>query len=176
MNWLDWLLVVVFAWAAFLGFRRGFIIEVCSLLALVLGIWAGAHFSERVGAAIGLAPERTAIAFLVTFVAVLIAVHLIGKALTKLIDMALLGVPNKLAGLAFGVLRSLFVISIMLNLLLGWSQGSMPDRAVREGSSLYAPVRSVAPLIIPDLGETKWVMQAVEQLKQEAKALWEAEP
>lgn len=176
MNWLDWLLAVLLGWAAFHGFRRGFIIEVCSLLALVLGIWVAAHYSDHFGAAIGLSPERSAIGFVVTFVAVLLAVSILGRVLTKFIDLALLGVPNKLAGLGFAVLRSAFVISIMLNLLLGWSRGSLPDRAVRDGSSLHAPLRALAPMIIPDLGETKWVMKAMDQLKLEAKALWEAEP
>jgi membrane protein required for colicin V production len=176
VNWLDWLLLLLFALAAFQGFRRGFIIEVCSLLALLLGIWAAVQFSERVGAAVGLSPDRTAIAFLITFVAVLIGVHLLGRALTKLVDMAMLGIPNKLAGIAFGVVRSAFTLSIVLNLLVGWSDGRMPSPEVRNASSLHGPVRAFAPFIIPALGETKWVKEVVEQLKQEALELWEGQP
>jgi membrane protein required for colicin V production len=176
VNWLDWLFLLMLALAAFQGFRRGFIIEVCSLLALLLGIWAAVQFSERVGVAVGLDPDRTAIAFLLTFVAVLIGVHLLGRALTKLVDMAMLGIPNKLAGIAFGVLRSAFTLSIILNLLVGWSDGRMPSPEVRNASALYGPVRAFAPFIIPPLGETKWVKEVVDQLKQEALELWDAKP
>ena len=173
VNWLDWLLIAILVLAAFQGFRRGFIVEAASLVALLAGIWAGVHLSDRVGAAIGLGADKTAIAFLVTFIAVLIGIHLLARAITKAIDLAQLGFPNKLAGVAFGVVRSAFTLSIMLNLLVGWSDGRMPPLNVRAGSSLYEPVRAVAPLVIPALGETKWVMDAVERLRQEAKELME---
>jgi len=171
MNWLDLLLLVLLGIAAFKGFTRGFIIEVCSLLALVLGIWAGVHLSGRVGEAIGLDADRTAIAFLATFVLVLIGTYLLGRGLTKLIDIAQLGFPNKLAGIGFGVLRSAFTLSIVLNLLIGWSSGAMPSAEARDASSLHDPVRGLAPFVVPALGETKWVRDVVDQLKREAEEL-----
>lgn len=171
MNWLDWAVLVVFALAAFKGFQRGFIIELSSLLALLLGIWAGVRLSERVGQAIGLGEDSTALAFLVTFVAVLILVQLLARGLTKLIDIAQLGIPNKLAGIGFGVLRSAFTLSVMLNLLAGWSEGSMPPERVREDSRIYDPLRAFAPFVIPALGESKWVMESLRQIQREAEEL-----
>jgi membrane protein required for colicin V production len=171
MNWFDWVLIALFCWAAFSGFRRGLLVELAALVALVLGIWAGIHFSDRVAAAIGLDPERTAVAFLVTLVAVLIAVHLLARALTKAVDLALLGMPNRITGALFALLRSLFLWSVLFNLLAGWSDGRLPPADVRQGSALYGPVRATAPFLLPDLGETKWVMQVVDQLKQEAEEL-----
>ncbi len=171
MNWLDWLLILILAFAAFQGLRRGFIVEVCSLLAMVVGIWLAARYSERLGEAVGLGPDQTTIAFVLTFLVVLIGVHLLARALTKLIDLAQLGIPNKLAGVAFGMLRSAFSLSIMLNLLIGWSDGNMPPQEIREGSSIHDPLRAFAPLIVPALGETKWVKEAMERLQQEASDL-----
>ena len=171
MNWLDWAVVVVFALAAFKGFQRGFIIELSSLLALLLGIWTGVRVSKQVGQAIGLGEDSKALAFLITFIAVLILVHVLARALTKLIDSAQLGVPNKLAGIGFGVIRSAFTLSVMLNLLAGWSEGSMPSKRVREDSRLYDPIRAFAPFVIPALGETKWIMNSLRQIKQEAEEL-----
>ncbi len=171
MNWLDWAVVVVFVLAAFKGFQRGFIIELSSLLALLLGIWAGVRLSEQVGQAIGLGEDSKALAFLITFIAVLILVHVLARALTKLIDIAQLGVPNKLAGIGFGVLRSAFALSVMLNLLAGWSDGSMPSEQARENSRLYDPIRGFAPFVIPALGETKWVTKSLRQIRQEAEQL-----
>ena len=72
MNWLDWTLLALVTFAAIKGFSRGFIVEICSLLALVLGIWAGIHFSDRVAEAIGLETKSSAVAFLVTFLIVLV--------------------------------------------------------------------------------------------------------
>ncbi len=172
MNWLDWLLIALLLFAAFKGFSRGFIVEVCSLLALVAGIWVAARFSLRFAEAVGLGADRETLAFLLTFLAVLVAVHVLARFLTTLIDLAQLGLPNKLAGTLFGVLRSAFTLSIVLNLLVGWSDEAFPPKEVGEESMLHAPVRAFAPLVIPALGETKWVKEAMDRAKEEAEALF----
>ena len=173
MNWLDWSILVLLALAAFQGFRRGFIVEVASILALVLGIWAGVHVSDRVALAIGLPTEHVALAFLVTFLLVLLVVHLLARFLTSLIGIAMLGLPNKLAGIAFGTLRSAFILSVLLNVLAGFSMGQLPPAEAAERSKLYGPIRALAPAVVPLLGETKWVSDVVEKLKLEALELWE---
>lgn len=166
MNWLDWSLLLLLVLAAVKGFQRGFIIELAALLAVVLGIWVAVHVSDVVAAAVGIDAENVALAFLFTFLGVLLAVHLLARFLTTLIDLAQLGLPNKLAGVVFGVVRSAFVLSITLNLLVGYTEGGMPPAAARSGSSLYAPLRSFAPLLIPALGDTKWVQWAVQEVKE----------
>jgi membrane protein required for colicin V production len=171
MNWLDWIVLAAVAYAAVKGFSRGLVVELASLVALVAGIWAAAHFSDRFASAVGIDPENTALAFLLTFVAVLIGVHVLARFLTTLIDIAQLGFPNKLAGIVFGMLRSAFGLSIALNLVVGYSEGAMPPEQVREGSQLYAPVRAFAPIVVPMLGETKWVMDAVDLVKDEVGGL-----
>ena len=160
-------MVAFLAMAAFKGFQRGFIIELASLVALVLGIWAGIHLSERVTAALGLEVESAALAFLITFILVLVAVHLLARFLTKLIDLAQLGIPNKLAGILFGVVRSAFVLSIVLNLLASYTEGNFPPEEVRQGSTLHAPIRAFAPLLVPALEETKWVRRVMDAVKEE---------
>lgn len=167
MNWLDLIILIILALAAWKGFQRGFLIELASLAGLVLGIWAGLRFSDRVVAAMDLEVKHAAAAFLITFVLVLLLVVLLGHLLTKVIDIAQLSLPNKLAGVAFGALRSAFTLSIALNLALGYSEGAFPPVAVREGSSFFTPVRAFAPLVVPQLEETKWL----RQLKQAAEEL-----
>jgi len=172
MNWLDWLLIALLLFAAFQGFTRGFIVEVSSLLALVVGIWVAARFSLRFADAVGLGSDKETIAFLLTFVAVLVAVHLLARFLTTLIDLAQLGLPNKLAGTLFGALRSAFTLSILLNLLVGWTDDAFPPKSVREESTLHAPIRAFAPLVIPALGETKWVKETMDRVKEEVEDLF----
>lgn len=171
MNWLDWAIIGLLGWAAVKGFMRGFIVELAALVALVLGIWAGTHLSERVGSAIGLDKDQAVIAFVITFLAVLIGVHFLARFLTTLIDLAQLSLPNKVAGIVFGAARSAFSLSIALNLLLGYTDKAMPPKDVCEASVLYAPVQAFAPVIVPALGETKWVKDAVQQAKDEASRL-----
>lgn len=169
MNWLDILLLIILGVAGWKGFRRGFIIELASLVGMVLGIWAGIHLSERVVDVLSLEVKSAALAFLITFALVLAAVVLIGHGLTKLIDLASLSIPNKIAGIAFGVLRSAFTLSIALNLLHGWTEGSMPPADVREASRLHAPVSAFAPLVVPALNDAKWMERLKEEVESELR-------
>lgn len=166
MNWLDWTIIALAVFAAVKGFSRGFIVELASLVAFVLGIWAGIHLSERVAEATGLGTDNAALAFLVTFIIVVVGVNLLARFLTTLIDIAQLSLPNKIGGVFFGVLRSAFTMSVMLNLLVGYSDGELPPTEARTNSTLYAPVRAFAPLLVPALEETKWVKRAVEEIKE----------
>lgn len=170
MNWLDWVLLALFAFAAVQGFMHGFVRELASLVAWVAGIWAGIHLNDTVAGWFGLDPGQEAVSFLVTFLLVLAAVNLLGRALTTAIDVAQLSLPNKVAGVAFAVVRKAFVLSVLLNILFAKEEASWtPDRRTREGSALYAPVRAFAPLLVPALGETKWVKKALERVEKEVQ-------
>ena len=46
MNYLDIIIIIPLIWGAYKGFRKGFIIEIASLIALILGIWGGINFSS----------------------------------------------------------------------------------------------------------------------------------
>jgi uncharacterized membrane protein required for colicin V production len=63
MNWLDWLLLGMIAMAAVRGFMRGLVLEMCGLVALVVGIWGGIHLNDRVAVRLGLDPANEAVAW-----------------------------------------------------------------------------------------------------------------
>ena len=45
---LDYIVLIPLCWFAFMGFKRGLIYELTSILALVLGVWASYRFSDTV--------------------------------------------------------------------------------------------------------------------------------
>ncbi len=167
MNWLDWTLLALLAAAAIRGFFRGFIVEIASLVAVVLGIWVASRYNAHVASWVGMDAQHEVISFIVTFIGVLILVHLLAKVLTKAMDLAMLGLPNKVAGTFFGALRAAFVLSVVLNILMARAEvsGIVPQHAL-EGSALYRPLRAFAPFIVPALGDTRWVQDAIEALKE----------
>lgn len=171
MNWLDWLLVALLGAAAVRGFFRGFVVEVAALVALVLGIWVATRYNARVAEWTGLDAEHEALAFIITFIGVLVLVHVLARVITKVMDMAMLGLPNKVAGTVFGALRSAFVLSVLLNILMvpGDTSAILPAETL-QGSVLYPPVRAFAPFVVPALGETRWVQDALEAVRDHSGA------
>lgn len=171
MNWLDWTLAALLGFAAVRGFFRGFVVEVASLVAVILGIWVAVHYNARVAAWVGMDPDQEVVSFIITFIAVLVLVHLLAKAVTKAMDMAMLGLPNKVAGTLFGALRAAFILSVALNILMARAEvsGLVPQQTL-EGSKLYRPLRAFAPFIVPALGDSRWVQEAIDVVKQRGGA------
>ena len=92
MNLLDIILILPIILFAYNGYKKGFIIELSSLVALVLGIYLAINFSDF--AADFLSNNFSIsdqylliIAFIVTFAVVVIGVIFVGKILTKLTEI-----------------------------------------------------------------------------------------
>lgn len=165
MNWLDYTLLLFVGLAAMRGFMKGFMLELCGLAGLVLGIWGAIHFNVRVARWFGLEERHEALSFLVTVLMILAALHFLGVALTKLLEVVQLGLPNKLGGALLGSLRAAFLLSVLLNILLAKQDSEWaPPLETMKNSVLLHALREFAPAVIPSLGETKWVRKVLDDL------------
>jgi membrane protein required for colicin V production len=151
INLLDILILIPLLLFAWQGYRKGFIIEVATLIALLLGIYFALHFSDY--AASLLTQHFTidekylaVISFIVTFIVVVIVVIAVGKIVQKFIDLLLLGFLNKLEGAVFGALKGALLISILLVIINYFDTGSsLIKEEQKQQSVLYQPVASFAP-------------------------------
>ena len=111
MSFIDIVFAVLLGFAVYKGLKNGLFVEVASLLALVAGIYLAIKFSSLVGAIFtGIVPSWNPkyieiTAFIITFLLVVIGIHLSAKILTKFADFAFLGWINKLAGVIFSLLK-----------------------------------------------------------------------
>ena len=157
MSIIDIVLGALLLFGLIRGAMKGLFVEVASLVALVLGVYGAIHFSSF--AAGFLEPnvdwnEKTIniVAFAITFVLIVLAISLAGKALTKLADFAALGIINKLAGGVFGALKIGLILSVIL-IVFNKLNNTLPfmEKDDLEESILYKPVKSLAPMIFPNL-------------------------
>ena len=157
MNTFDLVLGIFLIWGAIRGFRNGLIIEAASLAALVLGIWGSIHFSDITAAFLVEQFHLETrflflIAFAVTFVAIVVVVHFLARALDKLVKAIALGWLNRLAGIAFGVVKMAFILSVVLVILKGIDRqrSFLPEEQTRD-SILFEPLSKFAPTLFPFL-------------------------
>jgi len=155
MNYIDLILGIILIIAAFQGFRQGFIVELASLAALVLGIWGAIRFSDWTADFItditGYHSEYlSTIAFVVTFIAIVILVHILGKVLDTTVKAVALGFLNRLAGIIFGVLKTAVILSILLLLFepIDENVHILPTRQKAE-SKIYEPMKQLVPTLFP---------------------------
>lgn len=171
MNYIDIIFGLILLFAAIGGFRKGLVSELASLAALVLGIWGAIEFSyitsEFLTENFHLETEYlNIISFVVTFIVIVILVQIVGSAVNKFIEVAMLGFLNKTAGLVFGILRSALVISIILLVFDKIDKDvEIISQKAKTESRLYEPVRNFAPSLFPFI--QNWVDGEDEEDKDE---------
>ena len=119
MNYIDFIILLFLFFGAYRGFSRGLIIEVATFLGLILGVClAISHSSYTEGILrdfLNISSSYLSyIALAVTFIVVVVAVFIIGKVLTKIIDIIALGLLNKLLGTALGILKYFIIVCVLL--------------------------------------------------------------
>jgi membrane protein required for colicin V production len=156
MNALDIGLTALLLFGFVRGFMKGFFVEVATLVALVGGLYGALHFSNYASQFlikhVDWSEKYIQIAaFSFTFLAILIAVALLGKLLTKLVETIALGLVNKLFGALFGLLKIAMILSFIL-LFFNRINTTIPfvKQETLDKSILYKPVKGLAPLLFPD--------------------------
>jgi len=167
MNLFDLVFIVLLIWSAYRGFTKGFILQLSTLAALLLGIYGAIHFSDFTAQMLTehfsiSSDYLSIIAFALTFVVIVIAVHLLARLIEKLIQAIALGFINRILGIVFGIAKTAFIISIILVLVnKANDKYHFLPREKRENSFLYKPLSDFAPAIFPYL--------RFEELKEEFK-------
>lgn len=122
MSGIDWILLAVVALSALLGLWRGMIGVLASLAAWVLAGWAAFRFGGAVALMLSSdgtpGPGQTLAGYVLAFMAVLVAVGIVGWLVRKLVHSVGLSGLDRLLGLLLGVLRGVLVGCVLV-LLLG---------------------------------------------------------
>ena len=161
MSVLDIILLILLLLGLINGFRKGFFVEVASLVALVAGIYGAIHFSNYAAEFLMEKVdwnEKTVniTAFAITFIVIVLVIALAGKALTKLADFAALGMLNKFLGAIFGIVKMAVILSVILIIFDSFNQNlPFTDKEDLENSTLYEPVKSLIPNFFPLILEKK---------------------
>lgn len=167
---LDIILLIPVAWLAYRGFSKGLILSLTSLVALIAGIWLSIHFSGLVANWLlndmGFNSRyMNIISFVITFIATVILIQLIGKLLSKVTELATLGIINRMLGLLFGLMRAALYLGILVFIINSVDLNSkLITEDMRNDSFLYKPLSRVVPRIWPVVKE--WLPKGIEEKKK----------
>lgn len=172
---LDIILLVPILFGAYLGFRKGLIIEVCTLLAFVLGIYGGVYFSSYLcqlyTEAGGENPKYIPlIAFSICFLVAVILVFFIGKWLERFVKLSLLKPIDKILGAVFGFLKMIAIVAVVLLIVDAYNQRSLIiSEEQKNNSLLYKPLTDLAMNTIPYVDQSGIILTAIELNSLEEK-------
>lgn len=166
MTILDLFLLLPLAYGAWRGFRKGLILEVFTLLAIIVGIYVAVHFSDRVSHKIveNLGEEYSstpAISFTLIFLAVGALIYFGGVALEKVVKAVNLSVFNRMLGLLFGFIKALYLLSIFLVTYQSYDLGGkLISEDSKEKSLLYEPIKNTSVKTIPFLSDSRLYLES----------------
>jgi len=157
MNYIDVIILAILVLSAIMGFWKGFIRQLFGIIALFLGLYCAFHFSGFVASFISkwMDTNETAvniISFAIIFIGVVVAVVFAGTIAEKLMKVITLGLFNRLIGLLFSVVKSLFILSVFIWLLQALDNLWLfiPQNDCQK-SMLFAPIAQLAPAVFPYL-------------------------
>lgn len=147
LEYLDIILLIPLIWGAFIGFKKGLVLELASLVGLILGIYGALKFSsytaEEISNHVDLDPEWLGMAsFIVTFLIIVFAVFMLAKIIDKALKIVALGLINRILGLLFGLAKYTLILSCLLFLFENInSKFHLVDESIKEDSYLYEPIQ-----------------------------------
>ncbi len=156
MSKADLVIAIILAVGAFLGYRRGFLMELFFLVAIIAGVllgfklmgWGVEVLAREFNADTKVLPY---LSFLLIFGLVLLLVLFIGNRIKNSLDKTFLGRVDAVAGAVLGILKYAFSISIIIwifeSFKLDWLD------SITKDSVLYPWVASVAPGVSSFFGD-----------------------
>ena len=160
MSAFDIIVIALLAVSAFFGFRKGLIMQLFGLVAIIAGVFCAFKFSELVSGWIvkwidvdGVA--LSVISFIVIVLAVWIGVILLARVITAMFKITVLGMFNHLLGALFAMLQSFFIISAIVYSLSFWNvEDNAITKSIKESKS-YEPMKRTAEVVFPYIDFSK---------------------
>ena len=161
MNILDIVLIIPLLYGAWRAFNKGFIMALFTILALLIGLYAAFHFSDKVSHFISAQTDSMpkylpAFSFLVLFLLVGACIYFGGKALEQVIKIAQLSLANKLLGAVLGLIKwAYFVGSFLVFINAVDLKEQFLNKELKTKSIIYPIVNGLILQSIPDVTNTE---------------------
>ena len=171
MGFLDIILGGFLCFGLYNGLKNGLFVELASLISLVLGIYFAIKFSSSVGLFFQNQFSWNfkfvkIFAFVLTFLLVVIGIRLMAKVFTKIANFAFLGWLNKLGGGGFNVLKTILLLSVVLNIFQKINVNNFFVRQETLNKSIFFnPIQEISGFIFPSLAQ--WYDDLKEKTKDQ---------
>lgn len=157
MSTVDIIILIPFIPAVWRGISKGFIEQATALISLILGAWMAYRFSFLVCEWIRPQLEVSevvlnVISYAVIVLAVVIILFTVGKLITGMLKLILLGWLNRLLGLVFAILKTGLLVGLIVILFDSLNlRFELVSTETLDTSYLYGPIKDAAYTIFPYL-------------------------
>ena len=152
---IDIFIIVLLLWAAFSGWRAGFLKEIISTAGFLVGLFVAATCYSVFGEMLAVNGTEVnmftnIVAFLILWIIVPIVLGFVANVLTKALKGMKLGMPNSILGAAVSFVKYFILLSCVLNVM---SALHIMNQERVATSHLYGPVTAALEVFLPE-GQT----------------------
>lgn len=149
---IDAFILILMAWAAFSGWRAGFLKEIVSTVGILVGLFIAATCYSFLGEYLAVSGSESnmmtsIVAFFLLWIIAPIALGLVANMLTKALKGMELGIPNSILGMLISVAKFLLLLSCVFNAMD--ALGIMNEERTKN-SVLYRPVAAIVSSFVPE--------------------------
>lgn len=157
MNIFDLVVYLALAWAVFNGWRRGFLLQMLSLVAVVAALYLGAIYGAELGYLLGMKGTTAQIGgFITIFMVSLIAIAIAGRLLRGVLKFAGLGIVDTLLGILFSVAKVALIVSVMFSWFAALNRDyKLASREKIESSRWFEPAVEITDKLTPYFEQIK---------------------
>lgn len=153
VNWVDLILLFVFALFGLRGFFRGFFREVFSLVALVAGFMIAVAYDQEIATFVSRHWQMSPLllkgmSFVVIFFVVYFLLNLAGWLLHRSEKLLFLKTLNRAGGIVIGLSKGAAIAAMGIFLLMSTALLPQPTRANVESSYLAGPLTKLGQSLV----------------------------
>jgi membrane protein required for colicin V production len=149
MTIIDFLFIIPLVFFVFQGFRKGVILELTTMIALIIAVIASLKLTYFCLSYFPGLKEKSPwvpyFSYIIVFMCFYLLVYAIGKQVNQLIKSINLNVFNRIAGAALGACKVIFLFSFLIWLT---EQIDVIPAYIKEKSLSYKYFKDIAPAII----------------------------
>lgn len=157
MNILDIIVYISLAWAIFSGWRKGFLLQMLSLIGVVASLYMAVEYGAQAAALFGIeGTAATVTGFIVIFLAGMLIIAVGGHLARAIFRFAGLGMADVALGITFSVVKMGLIVSV----IFAWiatinSDYKWIEKPTIEESRWFEPLSQVPKKLTPYFEELK---------------------
>lgn len=182
VSYIDIVLVIILALAGWRGWKNGFVMELFSLLAIFVGLYAGLRLSDWFTHLMRDKMDVNAsymplLSFVIVMVIVIIGLWFLAKLITKTVKAGGAEKWNQFGGVLFSLSKTVLSLSVLFLIFhaLDNKAGIIPEEQ-KQKSYLYQPIYDFSLVVLPSIKESELYQHIKNQIKDEALEIQESDP
>ena len=157
MSILDIILLICFIPAVIRGISKGFVEQLIALLSIIIGAWVAYHsggtLSEWAAGYLQVNEKvLNVICFTLIIIVAVVLLFLVGRLITGVIKIVMLGWLNRLLGVVFALLKVALVLGLLVTLFASLNDiFGLVKQETLDSSFMYSGLKNFADTVFPYL-------------------------